>query len=285
MSDPGQSPVIVLGAARSGTKFLRDLLGSRGDFAKVPYDVNYIWRAPQGGALHDRLDPAKLRPKDIARIRATMDRIAGRKPDQTLLEKTVSNTLRVPYVEAIYPRARYLHIIRDGRAVAESSYRMWQAPPDTSGLKRKLQDLPLSYWNYVGWFALNYAKGRLQGRGGGNIWGPRYPGIDADLETLPLMNVVARQWARSVDICCQDLAALPPERVFEVRYEELVTSPDKVAELSRFAGAAEPDRIVEDFYKRVDKSGLDKWRTALKPDDLAAIEREQASVLSRHGYK
>lgn len=285
MSDPADAPVIVLGAARSGTKFLRDLLGSRGDFAKVPYDVNYVWRAPQSATPHDRLDPALLRQKDIARIRATLDKIAGRKSGATLLEKTVSNTLRVPYVSAIYPEARYLHIIRDGRAVAESSFRMWQAPPDTGGLKRKLKDLPLSYWNYAGWFALNYAKGRLQGRGGGKIWGPRYPGIDEDLAALPLMNVVARQWSRSIEICSEDLKAVPAARVFEVRYEELVTNPDKVAELSRFAGVADPSAIVADFYKRVDKSGLDKWRAALKPDEIAAIENEQAGLLARHGYQ
>ena len=36
--------VIVLGAARSGTKMLRDAIAANNGGFKVPYDINYVWR-------------------------------------------------------------------------------------------------------------------------------------------------------------------------------------------------------------------------------------------------
>ena len=36
--------VIIIGAARSGTKYLRDVLATAPNAARVPYDINYIWR-------------------------------------------------------------------------------------------------------------------------------------------------------------------------------------------------------------------------------------------------
>src|SRR4051812_20775701 len=42
--DAAFQPVIVIGAARSGTKLLRDSLATHADVARVPYDVNYVWR-------------------------------------------------------------------------------------------------------------------------------------------------------------------------------------------------------------------------------------------------
>jgi hypothetical protein len=37
-------PVIILGAARSGTKYLRDILATAPNAARVTYGINYIRR-------------------------------------------------------------------------------------------------------------------------------------------------------------------------------------------------------------------------------------------------
>ncbi len=161
---------------------------------------------------------------------------------------------------------------------------MWNAPPDGEGLKEKLKGLPPAYWSYVGWFALNYLKGRLSGRGGGRFWGPRYPGIDEDLDALPLMQVVARQWVRCVETATADLAGLPATRVFEVRYEALLKDPERVRALCKFAGVADPTRVMEAFARKVDLSTLEKWRAKLSPDELKLVEDEQAEALRRFGY-
>ena len=50
------APIILIGAARSGTKFLRDVLASAVGVKSVPYDVNYIWRHGSPNYGHDVLD-------------------------------------------------------------------------------------------------------------------------------------------------------------------------------------------------------------------------------------
>lgn len=149
-----QSPpaVIVIGAARSGTKFLRDILAAGAGVAVVPYDVNYVWRIGVGSAPDDCLEPAQLTDRQRRFIRSTLPALAHMKPGEILLEKTVSNTLRVAFVEAVLPQARYVHLIRDGRDVTESAMRLWQAPPSWGSLIDKFRNMPLANFGYAAQF-------------------------------------------------------------------------------------------------------------------------------------
>ena len=286
MPEPSLRPVILIGAARSGTKFLRDVIGRSAEFATVPYDVNYVWRMADPRAGHDALDPAQLSARHAERIRATLRSLAGlgAGDSRRLLEKTVSNTLRVPYVDAVFPDALFIHLVRDGHAVTESSLRMWQAPPDRQGLARKLRDLPLSNIGYVAWFAVNYAKGLLKGRTGGEVWGPRYPGILDDLTRMPLIEVVARQWAMSVQHADAALSDIPAERVLTVRYEDLMSDATQLPRLCAFLGIEDPLVVQTEFDTKADTRNLEKWRESLSESDIASIRKIAADELRRHGY-
>jgi hypothetical protein len=285
MTTGADSPIILIGAARSGTKFLRDLIGAAPGFAAVPYDVNYVWRTGNEGLDHDELDPVGLTEARRGTIRASIKALARRSDDRdTIVEKTVSNTLRVPFVDAIFPDARFLHLVRDGRAVTESALRMWKAPPDRRGLWRKLKELPPGQYSYVWWFARNYIKGRLSGREGGQVWGPRYRGILDDLARLPLEAVVARQWARSVTAATRDLAALPPERSLTIRYEDLLNNRESIAKLADFVGLGETEGLAARFDSTVDRDNSEKWRNILTGETLTTIENEAMPALRIHGY-
>src|SRR5438034_8108962 len=84
--------VVVIGAARSGTRFLRPLIGSVPDFATVPFDSNHIWRIGNEHAADDQLDAASLTPRRVNIIRRTLWRLAeGGAGARVLVEKTVSN--------------------------------------------------------------------------------------------------------------------------------------------------------------------------------------------------
>ena len=113
----------------------------------------------------------------------------------------MSNTLRVPFVSSVFPEARFVHLIRDGREVTESAMRQWSAPPDWRNLVTKLRDLRSLNPGYALWFAHNAALGAISGRKGGKVWGPRYPGIESDAQTKPLVELCALQWQYSVTYC------------------------------------------------------------------------------------
>ena len=272
-----RDPVILIGAARSGTKVLRDLLAASGGVRAVPYDINYVWR--YGASGDDALDPAALNERQKRFIRRMVPRLAKARAGDLVIEKTVSNTLRVPYVNAVFPEARFVHLVRDGRAVAESAMRQWQAPPDWKALAGKLRGMPLANLGYAAWFGGNFLSGLASGRGGGKVWGPRFPGLD---DSEGLAATCAAQWAASVETARRDLAALPPERVFEIRYEDMVADPSRIGALARAMGLPDPEAVERAAHARL-RAGHDAFG-ALPSSDRAAIERRLASTLRTMGY-
>ena len=222
--------VVIIGAARSGTKILRDLIATLPGVAKVSYDVNYLWRLGNESVTHDELDPLMATDEVRARIVERLDNFRGGKP--VLVEKTVSNTLRVPFVRAVLPHARYIHLIRDGRDAAESAYRQWTGGTDWRYVLSKARSFPL---RDAPIYALRYAASIVRRSAPGQkrvaVWGPRYDGIDADLRTYDLVEVCARQWARCVARSIAALDSVPVEQLITIRYEDFVRSPRRHLDL------------------------------------------------------
>jgi hypothetical protein len=263
--------VILIGAARSGTKFLRDVLGASPEVGKVPYDVNYVWRFHNESCSHDAL-PASCADHDVTNyvIKALSKQGRIGQSRHILLEKTVSNTLRIPFVNQVFPEARFIHLVRDGRDVVESAYRMWQQRPDWRYLVQKARAFPLSNYKYAAWYLSNLLSGIASGKKGVRVWGPRYPGIDMDVSSKTLIEVCAWQWAKSVEYSIRDLAALAPERVLTVRYETLLADEDKVAEIARFTGITDIGLVLNAYRNTVRRDTGGGWdRLSERDKDLA----------------
>jgi Sulfotransferase family len=282
---PDPAPIVLIGAARSGTKFLRDVLAVADGVRAVPYDVNYVWRYGAEDAPDDALDPAGLTERRADYIRKTLRDLAGAGPGEVLLEKTVSNTLRIPFVDQVMPDARYIHLVRDGRDVAESAMRQWRAPPDWPALLAKLRGLPRANLGYAAWFGRNLVRGMVSGRGGGSVWGPRFPGIADCAASEPLAAVCARQWVESVTHARRDLAALPDaaRRVIEIRYDRLVRDETVLRDLVARLGLGDAARIVAAFREKVQPPPPRRWH-ALPEADLEAFGRIMGPALAINGF-
>lgn len=231
-------PIILIGAARSGTKLLRDLIATHPAVSSVPYDINYIWRLGNEELPHDELPVTCLTPGLQTRLRRKVAHAAGGKTPY-FVEKTVGNCLRVPFVYAVFPEARIVHLVRDGFDVVESVYRQWLAPPDWSYVIRKALSYPLL--DAFG-YARGYAVGLLwkvlrpQARRQ-QVWGPHYDGIDQDVVRRTLMEVCAIQWARCITLATVALVRLPPDQALTVRYEHFVRDPlAHLEQIAAFAG-------------------------------------------------
>jgi hypothetical protein len=277
----GAGPLILVSAARSGSKLLRDLLGASPECAIVPFDVNFVWRHGNEDHPDDAL-PREAAGDAVTRyVRRTIPRLAGlRAHDARLVvEKTVSNSLRVPFVSRIFPEARFVWLVRDGRAVAESTRRVWNAPPERGYLLEKLRYFPLGDFRYALW----YLRNRLR-PGRTRVWGPRYPGIDADLASLDLLDVCARQWVACNASARAGLAALPRERVFELRYEDLVDGEGGLAALCRFAGVKDAAPVLAARRMTIDDGFRDRWRASLSGQEQARLESRIGPALRELGY-
>lgn len=288
--DPaGPDPIVIIGAARSGTRILRDVLAAAPGTRAVPYDVNYVWRYC-AAEPDDVLDPAGLSPARRGFIRQTLNNLAGIQSGDTttrLIEKSVSSGLRIPFVDAVLPNAHFVHLIRDGRDVAESAMRSWRAPPDWRALMTKLRGIPLANLDYAAWFVWNTLRGLIAGRRGGKVWGPRYPGIDVDAGRLSLASVCARQWLESVSRARAGLDRLPPARRTEVRYEDFVRGPDAVERLLTATGLdrdpTDAAAIRDAWAAKVRSDTNGRWRT-LPESDRASIIQVAGPLLVDLGY-
>lgn len=283
MTDVQNRPIVLIGAARSGTKFLRNVLSQAANHSSVPYDVNYVWRYGVENAPNDYLNPNDLSEKQIAFIRKTLPSLAKLSADDTLIEKTVSNTLRVPYVDRVFPAARYVHLVRDGRDVTESAMRLWTAPPDWSALMTKLRGMPLSNLGYAIWFGRNFISGLLKNQKGGNVWGPRFKNIETLVEQKSLAEICAMQWATSVDQATDDLAKIDPLRVFEIRYEDLVKDDVALNSLLDNLDIKDKKPVLDFWRSELHTSKSRKWDKLDENDKFQAMAN-MSGTLSMKGY-
>jgi hypothetical protein len=255
------SPIIVIGAARSGTKFLRDLLASVDGVKAVPYDVNYVWRSGHPSNSSDNLNANDLTETRIEEIRSTLEKLAGTQSGDVLVEKTVSNTLRVEYVNKVFPDARYVHIVRDGRDATYSAMQQWRSSPDWLMWLRKLRSLPLRNYRYALWLVKSTFSKKTTQAGHIGVWGPRFPGIETMVRESELVEVCATQWLTSVRSATNDLKSIANarERVFTIKYEELVANENVIDNLAH--GLKLPHRkvLLQNYKSMVRPGNVGNW--------------------------
>jgi hypothetical protein len=283
------TPVIIIGAARSGTNMLRDVLTSLEDIGTWPCDeINYIWRYGNSDYPTDAIPPS-LATKEVREyIRRAFIKMAHRTDSRILVEKTCANSLRVPFVDAVLPEAKFLHIVRDGADVVHSAMKRWRARPELTYLARKARFVPPREIPYYAvrflrnqWYRVTSSDGTLK------TWGPRYPGIDDLVQETDLATVCATQWATSVETAAADLDRLDPDRVYRIQYETFVAEPEQsLRDLLRFIDAG--PRNAEDLRAAVagvSASSVGRGRRGLSEADHDSAFAVLAPVLREQGYR
>jgi hypothetical protein len=252
-----RDPIVVLSTPRSGSTLLFESLAQAPGLYTTGHESHATIESI--GALHpaahnhdsNRLLAADATPQVVAALKANFakdlrDRDGAAPPAGAtvrLLEKTPKNALRVPFMDAVFPDARYLYLHRAPRPVLASMIEAWQA-----GKWRTYPKLP-------GWTGLPWSLLLTPGWRG---W-----------KGLPLEEVVARQWAATTNVLLDDLEAMPSARVVKVRYEDLVAAPQ--ATLERLAG---------EFGLRWDRTldALPLSRHTHTPPDPEKWRRHEAAI-------
>lgn len=282
---PAARRIVILGAARSGTKALRDALALATGAGRVPYDIGYVWRHGNEHRPDDVLETAAVDQRARRFIRQFVDRYAAGEPP-TVIEKTVGNSLRLPVVAAVFPDAALVHLIRDGVDVAESAYRQWTAPVGLRYLLAKLPHVPLRLApRYGAKYLRSVIRRHLPGDRRLASWGPRYRGIDEDLRREELLVVCARQWRESVTRTREDADRLGL-RLYEIRYERLVADPERelVGLISALGLSHSSDRLRE-AARRLTPNRQGVGRRRLDRRERALLEDEIGDLLDALRYQ
>ncbi|UVO52270.1 sulfotransferase [Sphingomonas sp. SUN019] len=181
-----------------------------------------------------------------------------------LIEKTPKNSLRVPFLDRIFPDAQFVYLYRDPRETLASMIEAW-----TSGRFRTYPRLP-------GWRGLPWSLLLTPG------W--------RDLNGLALPEIVARQWAATTDVLLADLAMLAPGRVHAIDYAAVTATPAKAMRALANAVGLVWDRAVATLPLSptvVSVPRADKWRDrAEEIEGVLPVIAEPAAaaraILGRH---
>jgi len=280
-------PIIIVGAGRSGTKMLRSILAAHQDVVCFPREINYIWRYGNANTDTDELKPEHARPEVIQYIRNQFSKLSKRPNSELIVEKTCANSLRVDFVRTIFPKAHIIHLVRDGRAVAESARRCWKARPKIRYLLEKARYVPIRDIPYYGSRYLGYQLGRLNmGDAKQSSWGPRFARLDELVKEKTLIEVCGIQWKVCVQAAESAMKDLPSDQTITLRYEDIINS-----SLSTIGRLFEKINLpftpeCQAYVKRtVTKDHLNKWQHDLSGQDMQMLMPFIESELLQHGYE
>lgn len=215
--------LVIVGAPRSGTNMLRDALCALPGFVTWPCDeINPIWK--HGHLLShpgDDLTSAQARPELSRFVRARFDRLAG-EGVHTVVEKTCATSVRVGYVRALLPEARYVFIHRHGADAVASAIVRWTSSVELSYTLRKVRYVPVVDLPVYGWrFVRNRLAQRMDAERRMKAWGPMTPAVAREASAGDVVRAAAWQWRDCVEY---SLDQLPAETV-RVSYESFVANP------------------------------------------------------------
>lgn len=257
-----RNPVFVIGCARSGTTLLNDLMARHRDIAALS-EANDVWD-PSGYPWHRSaretppiwLDPAahtarwwrdaQPRQREIRAIFGVYQALL-RKP--VFLNKTPLNTFRLPFLLEIFPQARFVHLVRDGRAVTYSY---------TRKQGKAIQQYPDAYAGL---------------------------GMDHSSEALALQ--LAAFWRQNIEEIERQDAALELQargRLLTIAYRDLCADvSDTLAQISDFIGV-DPARFHQDTWQVKVNNRNTKWQSAWSDTTQDRIVAQMEPTLSQWGY-
>ncbi|MEY2474334.1 MAG: hypothetical protein QOK28_3663 [Actinomycetota bacterium] len=163
---------------------------------------------------------------------------------------------RAAFIHAVMPEARFVHVVRDGRAVASSL-------------------LQMDWW---------------KGYGGPEAWGfGPLPADDAaawEASGKSFALLAGIEWKLLLDASEVAKRAVPEKQWLEVRYEDVVIDPvDGFRRILEFLGLEWNESFAVGFARHAfDPAALTRWQADL---DLRSIELLNASLadhLARYGY-
>jgi hypothetical protein len=163
---------------------------------------------------------------------------------------------RARLLAAVFPEAKFVHVYRDGRAVANSflQVRWW----------RGFRGVP--EWSF------------------GNLSEQEQRAWEASAYSWTYL--AGLQWKRLMESFEAARAQVEPERWLDLRYEDLVARPEEeTTAVLHFAGLEPWDGLGATLSRLgVSEGRRDAYREELRPEDVSLLDSMLASTLVHWGY-
>lgn len=258
VTDDGEPEFVFIGGAgRSGTTLLRAMLDAHprvscGPELKLVPAICTLrdqwWQAMGHDLSAAGVDESKLDAAVKAFVSTLLQAMVPDPSGVRIAEKTPHNLLHMAMLGRLFPRARFVHIVRDGRAVAASLVRQAWADPATGQPVWYCQDAASGarYWSQVVGTVREQAA--------------EVPGRYLELRYEDLVRAPRGTMARLLAFLGEAWDEAVLRHHDQVRISSLESSS---------AAVAQP----------IATAAVDRWREELAPEELAAIGREAGALL------
>jgi Sulfotransferase family len=268
---PPERPIFLIGCPRSGTSALLQVFLRSPELATVQLEGHILW---------DEFHPKKRRDSDALAAEDASDRerkyvnLAVRLfARRRFVDKTPENTLRIGYLDALFPDATFVFLRRRGADNVNSLIEGWRARPRfvTHRLPTPLEGIaPLD----------------------GRLWSFALLPEWRSLSRASLEEICAQQYVVCNEWVLDAQASMDASRWRDLKYEDFVAAPvDNVREL--FASLNVPwSGAVEQYAGELDRRPSatavtpprpDKWREQ-NPDAIERILPLVSETERRLGY-
>lgn len=250
-------PIIIVGAPRSGTTMLARIFAAHPEVAFWE-EPRTIWEIGNSLRENDQLDESHLTSKIGVKIDHRFSRFLVNSQKSRFAEKTPTNVLRIRFIHAIYPDAKIIYVVRNGRASVASILKMRSKPARPDRVWSRLRETPVSGYPALILRALRRDRFLVHPAG--------WKEFSSDS-----IEKIAQQWDAAVRIARQDLRALPDESWIELKYEDLIS--DHQVHLKKMLNFCELEDS-EAFMKKADGMVDPSRSNVAVPDSVnAAFEK------------
>jgi len=282
-----ENTFVIIGAPRSGTNMLRDLLTEINGVETWKCDeINYIWRHGNIRFPSDEFSNSEARPEVKNYINKQFSNFKRASGARKIIEKTCASSLRVDFINEIIPGAKYIFIIRDGLDVIGSAKHRWTAPLDFSYIVKKLKYVPLVDIPFYGVKYLYHRMYKIFSKDRRlAYWGPTLPNMGRLLSKHSLLGVCALQWKACLNKAEKDLKNINPKNVYSLRYESFVKNPkEEFLKLSKFLDENIEEEVIERIVSNVSTKSIGKGRKEISKEEYDDILPLIKDDLERLGY-
>lgn len=279
-----QSPVIIVGAARSGTKMLRDLLARHPVLFGIDYELERVWCQGNMNKILRPMPEAWLTPEIQKRIIRYFNKLSKKKGGR-ILEKNTAHSLRMDFVRKVFPHAPIIHIFRNGLDASLSAFKRWQSPLDLRYIignrKFPVNELPFFIARQLKYYIYKMVSQKSHAK----TWGPKFQGIEECLEKYSLIEVCGMQWAQSINGILSSSARLSRYQFIEVCYEQLVQDPQKeLFKILKFLDLEIPAGYSEYIRSAVYSSSVNRYQKIHYNDVYSKLRPHIEPQMKALGY-
>jgi len=278
MSDlKGRRPVIIISVFRSGSNLVKDIISSIPGYCTWPAEnINFIWRHGNVLSAHDELGANDANESAKKFIHKEFDKMLTRYGCKNAVDKSEVNALRIGYVNQIFPNARYVFVMRDGRdAIASMLTRRHQALSLFFLLKKvryvPLVDIPIVTIKYF----LNLFYRFFLVKSKVYKLGPVFKGMNDLLRNHSEEEVVALQWAKCIEKAYDEISLVDSDRVYILKYENLVNNvATEVANLVNFIEDEISEKELIGIFNNINNSRIGRETSSNDVKDLKGITNQ-----------